>query len=291
MSFCIGVKLGRSHCGRNVGWGFSRYALYSSPNIIRVIKSSRKRWAGHVGRMGTRRGAQRVLVGKPERRRPLERARSRWEDNIKMDLREEVRVHILDRSGSRQGQVARSCECGNEPSGSINAWNFLNSWGPLTFSGRTCLHGVIRYKTAVQWQHSYFLFGRYQVKISAGDGITRELSWPTSALQITPQPFLFTSYPVYYSLFILSLSATQAELLDMSINKEAGATKHYVPRWKHNERYQLLTFPTSCTSCSCRSCDKVWCRSASCSGVSPSLSGMLRFDPSRTSSCKMTYCQ
>jgi hypothetical protein len=64
------------------------YALYSSPNIIRVIKPRRLRWAGHVARMGERRGAYRVLVGKPEGRRPLGRPRRRLEDNIKMDLRE-----------------------------------------------------------------------------------------------------------------------------------------------------------------------------------------------------------
>jgi hypothetical protein len=64
------------------------YALYSSPNIIRVIKSRRPRWAGHVARMGERRGAYRALVGKPEGRRPLGRPRRRWEDNINMDLRE-----------------------------------------------------------------------------------------------------------------------------------------------------------------------------------------------------------
>jgi hypothetical protein len=64
------------------------YALYSSPNIIRVIKSGRLRWAGHVARMGERRGAYRALVGKPEGRRSLGRPRHKWEDNIKMDLRE-----------------------------------------------------------------------------------------------------------------------------------------------------------------------------------------------------------
>jgi hypothetical protein len=64
------------------------YALYSSPNIIRAIKSRRLRWAGHVARMGERRGSYRALVGKPEGRRPLGRPRHRWEDNIKMDLRE-----------------------------------------------------------------------------------------------------------------------------------------------------------------------------------------------------------
>jgi hypothetical protein len=64
------------------------YALYSSPNIIRVIKSRRLRRAGHVARMGERIGAYRVLVGKPEGIRPLEGPRRRWEDNIKMGLRE-----------------------------------------------------------------------------------------------------------------------------------------------------------------------------------------------------------
>jgi hypothetical protein len=62
--------------------------VYSSPSIIRVIKSRRLRWAGHVAHMGEMRGAYRALVGKPEGRRPLGRPRRRWEDNIKMDLRE-----------------------------------------------------------------------------------------------------------------------------------------------------------------------------------------------------------
>jgi hypothetical protein len=64
------------------------YALYSSPYVIRVIKPRRLRWAGHVARMGERIGAYRALVGKPEGRRPLGIPRRRWEDNIKMDLRE-----------------------------------------------------------------------------------------------------------------------------------------------------------------------------------------------------------
>jgi hypothetical protein len=63
-------------------------SLYSSQNIVRVIKSRRMRWAGHVARMGRGRGAYRVLVGRPEGKRPLGRPRRRWEDNIKMDLRE-----------------------------------------------------------------------------------------------------------------------------------------------------------------------------------------------------------
>ena len=62
--------------------------LYSLPNIAWVVKSRRMRWAGHLGCMGEGRGVQRVLVGKPEGKRPLGRPRRRWEDNIKMDLQE-----------------------------------------------------------------------------------------------------------------------------------------------------------------------------------------------------------
>ena len=62
--------------------------LYCSPNITRVIKSRRMRWAGHVTRMGERRDAYRFLVGKPEGKRPLGRPRHRWDDNIKMNLQE-----------------------------------------------------------------------------------------------------------------------------------------------------------------------------------------------------------
>ena len=62
--------------------------LYCSPNIFRVIKSRRMRWAGYVACMGEGRGVYRVLVGKPEGKRPLGRPARRWEDNIKMDLHE-----------------------------------------------------------------------------------------------------------------------------------------------------------------------------------------------------------
>jgi hypothetical protein len=64
------------------------HSLYSSPNIVRVIKSRRMRWAGHVACMGEGRDVHRVFVGRPEGNRPLERHRRRWEDNIKMDFRE-----------------------------------------------------------------------------------------------------------------------------------------------------------------------------------------------------------
>ena len=62
--------------------------LYSSPNIVRVIKWRRMRWAGHVARMEEGRGMHKGLVGKPEGKRPLGRPSRRWEDNIKMDLQE-----------------------------------------------------------------------------------------------------------------------------------------------------------------------------------------------------------
>jgi len=64
--------------------------LHSSPNIVRVIKSRKMRWAEHVARMGERRAVYRVFVGKPEGKRPLEKPRCRWEDNIKMDLQKVV---------------------------------------------------------------------------------------------------------------------------------------------------------------------------------------------------------
>jgi hypothetical protein len=62
--------------------------LYSSPSIIRMIKSKTMRWAGHVTRMGEKRNAYKILVGMAEERRPLSRPRCRWMDNIKMNLKE-----------------------------------------------------------------------------------------------------------------------------------------------------------------------------------------------------------
>jgi hypothetical protein len=62
--------------------------LYSSPSVIRIIKWRRMRWAGHVARIGEKRNAYRLLVGKPEGKRPLGRPRRRWVDKIRMDLGE-----------------------------------------------------------------------------------------------------------------------------------------------------------------------------------------------------------
>jgi hypothetical protein len=91
------------------------HSLYSSPNIVRVIKSRRMRWTGHVARMREGRGVYKVLVRKPEGKRPLGRPRRRWEDNIKMNLR---KIGI-DSAGSGYDPLAGFCEHGNEPSGSI----------------------------------------------------------------------------------------------------------------------------------------------------------------------------
>ena len=70
--------------------------LYCSPNIVRVVKSIRMKWVGHVARMGEGRGIYSVLVGKPEGKRPLGRPSHKWEDNIKMDL-QEVRCGGMDK--------------------------------------------------------------------------------------------------------------------------------------------------------------------------------------------------
>ena len=75
--------------------------LYSSPNIVRVMKSRRLSWAGHVARMKETRGLYRVMVGKPECKRQLGRPRRRWEDNIKVDIQEVgCGGYGLDRAGS-----------------------------------------------------------------------------------------------------------------------------------------------------------------------------------------------
>jgi hypothetical protein len=75
--------------------------LYSSPSIIRVKKSRRMRWAGHVARLGEKRNMYRLLVGKPEGKRPLGRLRRRWMDNIKMRLLE-IGLNVVDWIGLAQ---------------------------------------------------------------------------------------------------------------------------------------------------------------------------------------------
>ena len=89
--------------------------LYSSPNIVRVIKLRKMRWGVHVARVGEERGVYRVLMGQPEGRRRLGRLRRRWVDNIRMDL-QEVGCGHMDWIGLAQDRDR--WECGNEPSGS-----------------------------------------------------------------------------------------------------------------------------------------------------------------------------
>jgi hypothetical protein len=86
--------------------------LYASPNIIRVIKSRRIRWAGHAECMGEIRNSFNILIGKPERKRLLRRSRRRWEDNIRRDLGNRLGSCWLDACGSGQEAVAGSCEHG-----------------------------------------------------------------------------------------------------------------------------------------------------------------------------------
>jgi len=107
--------------------------LYSSPNIFRVMKSRRIRWAGQVARMGERRGVYRILVGKPEVKRPLGRPRRRWEDNIKMDLQ------VVGCGGMDWIELARDRDRWRAL---VNAGNFLTSLKPISFSRRTLLLGV-----------------------------------------------------------------------------------------------------------------------------------------------------
>jgi hypothetical protein len=80
--------------------------LYSSPSIIRIIKSRRMKWAGHVGWMGEKRNMYRLLVGKPEGKRPLGSLRHRWMDNIKMNLLE-IGLNVVDWIGVAQDRYRR----------------------------------------------------------------------------------------------------------------------------------------------------------------------------------------
>ena len=101
------------------------YALYSSPDIIRAIKSRRMTWAGHVARMGESTYACRVLVGKPEGKNHLEDPGVDGRIILKCILEKWDRGPGLDRSGSGQGQMVVSCECGDEPSGSTKCREFF----------------------------------------------------------------------------------------------------------------------------------------------------------------------
>ena len=116
--------------------------LYSSPNIVRVIKSRRMRWVGNVARMGEERGVYKVLVGKPEGKRPLGRPRRRWMD-IRMDL-QEVGCGYMDgielvQDRERWRTLVSAVMNLRVP---WNAGNFLTSHKPVSFSRRTLHNGV-----------------------------------------------------------------------------------------------------------------------------------------------------
>ena len=117
--------------------------LYSSPIIVRVIKSRRMRWVGHVAHMGDERGVNGLLLVKPKGRRPLGRPRHRWVDNIRMDL-QDVRCGYMDWIGLAQDRdrwrtlVSALMNLRILP----NTGNFLTSCKPVSFSRRTLHHGV-----------------------------------------------------------------------------------------------------------------------------------------------------
>jgi hypothetical protein len=94
--------------------------------IIPLIKLRRRRGEGDVAWRGEGKGMNRVLVGKPEDKRPLRRPRHRWEDNIKMDFQEVGCGGMNWIELAQDRQVAGTCEHGNEPSGSIKCGEFLD---------------------------------------------------------------------------------------------------------------------------------------------------------------------
>ena len=135
--------------------------LYSSPNIVRVIKSRTMRWAGHVVHMGEEREVYRVLVGKLEGKRPLGRPRRRWVDNIRTDL-QEVECGYMDCIGLAQDRDRWRTLVSAVMNLRVpwNAGNFLTSCKPVSFSRRTLHHGVSKYVCTVHlvgftWKRLY----------------------------------------------------------------------------------------------------------------------------------------
>ena len=111
--------------------------LYSSPNTVRLIKWRRMRWTGHVAHMGEERGVYRLLLGKPDGKRPLGKPRHWWVDNIRMDLQE---VGCGLAQGRDRWRTLVSAVMNLRVP--WNAGNFLTSCKPVSFSRRTLHHGV-----------------------------------------------------------------------------------------------------------------------------------------------------
>jgi hypothetical protein len=100
------------------------HGLYSSPSIVRVIKARRMSWVGHVNHMGKVRGAYNILVGRPEGKRPLGRPRHRWEDGIKMDLRDTGFGDVDWIHLAQDRDMWQTHEHGDEPSSSRKCGEF-----------------------------------------------------------------------------------------------------------------------------------------------------------------------
>jgi hypothetical protein len=140
--------------------------LYCSPSIIRIIKS-RMRWAGQVARMGAKRKAYRILVGKPEGKRPLGRPTRRWEDNIRMDLRE------IGRGGMDWIDLAQNRDQWRALVNTVmnlrvpyNVGKFLSGCPTGSFSRRAQLHGVSYMKYSIQSEQcSKTCFKQYLPKL------------------------------------------------------------------------------------------------------------------------------
>ena len=132
--------------------------LYSSPNIVRVIKSRRMRWVGHVARMGEERGVYRVLIGKPEGKRPLGRPRRRWVDNIRMDLQEVGCGYmdwiVLAQDMDRWRTLVSAVMNLRVP---WNAGNFSTSCKPVSCSRRTLHHLVSKWCKWLCWRKLLYI--------------------------------------------------------------------------------------------------------------------------------------